>query len=224
VVVGGTYSGTVAFGTSSLPQSDVAPFLVKLSPAGVAAWSRGFLSSTYTYAERGFLDLAVAPDGAIAGAGYFSQWVRVGTETGYSTGMYSGFILVVEPDGSDRWWRWMGNEGMTFVRGVAIDAAGDLVVMGTFSSTLDFGGGPLTTAPNFGTPYEGVFIAKYRMTCGEHRWSQQQSHGVYVWTRGLAVAPDRSITVAGQYSDGFGSGMPGDADRSSRAMLLHFSP
>ncbi len=224
VVVGGSYSGTVAFGTSSLPESEAAPFLVKLSPSGEALWSRGFLASSYEYAERGFLDLAVAPDGAIAGAGYFSQWVRVGTQTGYSTGMYSGFIVVMEPDGSDRWWRWMGNEGGTFARGVAIDAAGDLVVMGTFRATLDFGGGPLTTAPDFERPYEGVFVAKYRMTCGEHRWSRQLSHGVFVWTRGLAVGPDRSISLAGEYSDGFGPGLPGDEDGSGRAVLLHFSP
>jgi hypothetical protein len=224
VVVGGSYAGTVALGTSSLPTVGRAPFLVKLSPSGAVVWSRGFEASPFNYSERSFLDLAIAPDGAIAGVGAFSQWVRLGTQTGHSTGMYSGFLSVVEPDGSDRWWRWMGNEGSTFTRGVAIDAAGDVVVMGTFRATLNFGGGPLTTAPSFGSPYEGVFVAKYRMACGEHRWSRQLSHGVYTWTRGLAVGPDRSISLTGQYSDGFGPGMPGDSDRSARAMLLHFSP
>ncbi|MDY7229159.1 DUF7594 domain-containing protein [Hyalangium rubrum] len=224
VVVGGSYQGTVAFGTTALPESSVAPFLAKLSPTGYAVWVRGFLSSDYSYAERAFLDVAVAADGAIAGVGAFSQWIRIGTETAYSTGLYSAFLAVVEPDGSERWWRWMGNEGATFGRGVAIDAAGDVVVMGTFRSTLDFGGGPLTTAPTLGGPYEGFFVAKYRMACGEHRWSQQLSHGVYVWARGLAVAPDRSITLSGLYDRGFGPGMPGDGDNSARAMLLHFAP
>jgi hypothetical protein len=224
VVVGGSYSGTMALGTSALPQSSVAPFLVKFSASGAAAWARGLPASPVPYAERGFLDVAVASDGAIAGAGYFSQWVRVGTRVGYSTGQYSSFLSVLEPNGADRWSRWLGNEASTFARGVAIDAAGDLVVMGTFSSTLDFGGGPLTTAPNFGSPYEGIFVAKYRMTCGEHRWSRQLSHGVFTWARGLAVAPDRSISLTGLYGDGFGPGMPGDPDRSPRAMLLHFSP
>jgi hypothetical protein len=225
VVVGGTYSGTVAFGTSSLPQSTGAPFLVKLSSAGPTLWSRGILSSDYPYySERGFLDLAVAPDGAIAGVGYFSHWIRLGSQTAFSTGFYSGFVSVMEPDGTDRWWRWMGNESDTFARGVAIDSAGDVVVMGTYRATLNFGGGPLTTAPGFGGPYEGVFVAKYRLTCGEHRWSQQLSHGVFVWTRGLAVAPDRSITVSGEYQDSFGPGLPADPDRTPRALLLHLSP
>ena len=101
---------------------------------------------------------------------------------------------------------------------------GDVVVMGTFAGTLDFGGGPLTTANNLSGPYEGIFVAKYRMTCGEHRWSQQLSHGVYVWARGLAVAPDRSLSLTGLYEDGFGAGLPGDTDGSSRAMLLQLSP
>jgi hypothetical protein len=74
------------------------------------------------------------------------------------------------------------------------------------------------------SPYEGIFVAKYRMACGEHRWSQQLSHGVYVWTRGLAVAPDRSITLTGEYEGGFGDGLPPDADSSPRAMLLNFAP
>jgi len=224
VVVGGSYSGTVALGTSALPQSSPAPFLVKLNASGAVAWARGFPASPVEYTERGFLDVAVASDGAIAGAGYFSQWVRVGTRVGHSTGQYSSFLTVLEPSGADRWSRWLGNEGGTLARGVAIDAAGDLVVMGTFRATLDFGGGPLTTAPTLGTPYEGLFVAKYRMTCGEHRWSRQLSHGVYTWARGLAVAPDRSISLTGLYGDGFGAGMPGDPDRSPRAMLLRFSP
>jgi len=224
VVVGGSYAGTVALGGSTLPQSSAAPFLLKLSASGAVAWARGFPAAPVPYAERGFLDVAVASDGAIAAAGYFSQWVRVGTRVGYSTSQYSSFLTVLEPSGADRWSRWLGTYGDTLARGVAIDAAGDLVVMGTFRGTLDFGGGPLTTAPSGDSPYEGLFVAKYRMTCGEHRWSRQLSHGVYTWARGLAVAPDRSISLTGLYGDGFGAGMPGDPDRSPRAMLLHFSP
>ncbi|SEU33134.1 DUF7594 domain-containing protein [Stigmatella erecta] len=224
VVVGGSYSGTMTVGSTVLPGNPAAPFLLKLLPSGQVAWARGIPADSYPYAERGFLDLAVAPDGAIAGVGAFSQWIRLGSEQRYSTGLYSGFLLVVEPDGSDRWWRWMGNAEGTFTRGVAFDSAGDVVVMGTFRGPLDFGGGALTTAANSGNPFEGLFVAKYRQACGEHRWSQQLSHGSYVWARGLSVAPDRSISLTGLYVGGFGEGFPEDADGSGRAVMLHFDP
>lgn len=224
LVVGGSYSGTVTFGATVLPESPAAPFLLKLLPSGQVAWARGVLADSYPYAERSFLDLAVAPDGTIAGVGSFSQWIRLGTAQGYSSGMYSGFLLVVEPTGSDRWWRWLGNEHSTFARGVAIDPVGDVVVMGTFRGTLDFGGGPRTTQGDGQGPFEGIFVAKYRLSCGEHRWSHQISDGGYVWTRGLSVAPDRSISLTGQYVHGFGEGFPEDGDSSIRAALFQFSP
>ncbi|MDC0708410.1 DNRLRE domain-containing protein [Stigmatella sp. ncwal1] len=224
LAVGGTYWGTVTFGSTVLPEGVAVPFLLKLLPSGQVAWGRGLPADSAPYAERGFLDLAVAPDGAIAGVGSFSQWIRLGSAPGYSSGMYSGFLLVVEPDGSDRWWRWMGNEYMTFTRGVAIDPAGDVVVMGTFRGTLDLGGGSLSTLSDANGSFEGLFVAKYRLACGEHRWSRQLSDGGYVWTRGLSVAPDRSISLTGQYVHGFGDGFPEDGDGSNRAALIHFSP
>jgi hypothetical protein len=224
VVVGGSYSGTMTVGPMVLPENPAAPFLMKFLSSGAVAWARGIPADSDPYAERGFLDLAVAADGAIAGVGSFSQWIRLGSEQRSSTGLYSGFLLVVEPDGRDRWWRWMGNADSTFTRGVAFDSAGDVVVMGTFRGPLDFGGGGLTTEANSGRPFEGLFLAKYRQACGEHRWSRQHSHGSYVWARGLSVAPDRSISLTGLYFGDFGEGFPEDEDGSSRAMMLHFEP
>jgi hypothetical protein len=224
LAVGGSYSGTLKVGSHVLPESPAAPFLVKLLPSGQVAWARGIAADTYPYAERSILDLAIAPDGAIVGVGAFSEWIRLGTEQRLSTGAYSGFLLVVEPDGRDRWWRWMGNTSDTMARGVAVDAGGDVVVMGTFRGALDFGGGLLTTLVEDNHASEGFFIAKYRLACGEHRWSQQLSHGGYVWAHGLSVAPDRSISLTGLYYGSFGEGFPEDEGGSSRAVMFRFDP
>ena len=225
VVVGGSYRGKVAFGTTVLDHAAEAPFLVKFSSRGTLAWARGFTVSGQGYHQRSLLDVAVAADGAIAGVGVFTDWMTLGSQTGHSSAQYAGFLAVMEPDGSDRWWRWMGNGDSTFTTDVAIDAAGDLVVMGGFGNTLDLGGGPLTTV-NVSSehPGSGFFVAKYRMACGEHRWSRQFSQGADGWGQGIAVAPGRGISVAGGYLKTFGAGFPADADQSYRAMLLQLAP
>ena len=51
--------------------------------------------------------------------------------------------------------------------GLAVDASGDVIVTGRFKSTVDFGGGPLTSAGSF-----DVFLAKFDPS-GGHVWSQR---------------------------------------------------
>jgi len=52
--------------------------------------------------------------------------------------------------------------------GVAVDASGEVVVTGSFTGTVNFGGGALST-PNTSAD---VFVVKYG-GAGEHRWSKQ---------------------------------------------------
>lgn len=82
---------------------------------------------------------------------------------------------------------------------VAVDSAGNIVLTGYFSNTIDFGGGPLNSAG------EGpdVFIAKLDATCG-HVWSRH--FGDEAPQYGYAVASDGAGDVL------FGGRMEGSAD------------
>ncbi len=66
---------------------------------------------------------------------------------------------------------------------VAVDSQGDVIVVGGFTGTVDFGGGPFTTPSSS----SDIFVAKYS-SAGAHLWSKQYS-GIGV-DRANAVAVD----------------------------------
>jgi hypothetical protein len=90
--------------------------------------------------------------------------------------------------------------------GIAVDANGNMVVVGYFSGTLDFTGGisPLTSAGG-----RDVFVAKLDKT-GRHIWSKRFGDAA-VDQYGLAVAFDNAgnVVITGRYYGGisFDNGM-----------------
>jgi hypothetical protein len=95
-----------------------------------------------------------------------------------------------------------GGTGDDQPKGLAMDAANNIYITGYFRNTVDFGGGPLTTAGTNG------FLAKYT-AAGAHVWSKRLSStsGIDV---GNAVGVDGSgnvIVAAGIYgTSDFGGG------------------
>jgi hypothetical protein len=88
------------------------------------------------------------------------------------------------------------------VHGVAIDAAGSALIVGSFRDTVDFGGGPLTAAT-----VSDVFVAKYSAE-GVHLWSKGFGPGLNRATD-IAVDSQGSLIVIGDFRGGavdFGGG------------------
>lgn len=73
---------------------------------------------------------------------------------------------------------------------IAVDAAGDVVVAGTFHGTVDFGAGPVTTAA------DALFMMKID-AYGEHIWSKTFDASIDKWTVRLAIDPAGDIVLAG---------------------------
>jgi hypothetical protein len=96
------------------------------------------------------------------------------------------------------------NGGTGLPTAVVTDFDGSAVIVGHFQSTVDFGGGPLTSA---GSP--DVFVAKYS-SAGAHLWSRR--FGSTGSDKGLAIAIDGAgaVYVAGLFAGSvdFGSGSP----------------
>jgi hypothetical protein len=65
------------------------------------------------------------------------------------------------------WAKQWGGPGIDAASDVAIDVNGDLVIVGVFSGSVNFGGGPLMSS---GDP--DIFVAKYSPT-GEYRWAKR---------------------------------------------------
>jgi hypothetical protein len=93
--------------------------------------------------------------------------------------------------------------------GLAVDGADDVAITGMFQGTLDFGGGPLSSAVD-GTGNGGrdVFVAKFAGSDGSHLWSQRFGHAGEDYGMAAAVDAGGDVLITGFFHDSvdFGGG------------------
>jgi len=202
VAVTGYFTGTADFGggpATSAGSYDI--FVAKLAAAdGAPLWSKRFGSANDD------IGYAVAVDGGgnLLVTGYFRGTVDFGGATLVS--MYGGINVFVAKlagaDGALVWSRGFWNTSASIGYGIAADGAGNVVVTGSFSGRINFGGLDLTSAGG-----HDVFLVSLSPD-GTHLWSKR--FGGTDFDRGYAVAADRSgdIAVAGlfTYTADFGGG------------------
>ncbi len=84
------------------------------------------------------------------------------------------------------------------VHDVAIDAAGRVAVVGSFSGSPDFGGGDLGPSAQF-----DAYVAVYDPD-GSHRWSRALSSSSFDYAYGAVFTPDGGLIVTGHFGEGGG--------------------
>ncbi len=119
--------------------------------------------------------------------------VNFGTGTLTSAGRADMFIAKYSPAGAVQWVRQFGDAADQFGNGIAVDASGNVYVVGYFFGTVDFGGGPLTS-----NGYD-IFLAKYT-TNGVHLWSKVLGGASSDMGQAIAVDPSGNVYVAGQFA------------------------
>jgi hypothetical protein len=153
VAVTGMFNNNVDFGGGPITNvggagsSDI--FLVKLSPAGLHSWSKGFGSSLaanqYGYSVAfddadsvlltGLIVALTAPYTIDFGGGPF-------TGDGYS----NAYIAKFGSDGSHTWSkRYLGGGGHASGIEIAADGAGNIVSVGYFNNSINLGGATMTS-------------------------------------------------------------------------------
>jgi hypothetical protein len=176
---------------------------VKLSSQGVHAWSRLYGGSSDDSASG----LAVDANGDVLVTGVFSSATLDfgGGVTLTHNAAASAQLFVAKIAGATGNVMWAKAFGDAFSQGntVAVDAAGQVFVTGTFGGSLDFGGGTLTAPP--GT--FPAFVAKLTGANGAPVWSRA-FYGYSDQGTGLAVDGAGDVVVAGYGADGsdFGGG------------------
>ncbi|MFN8179102.1 MAG: alpha/beta fold hydrolase [bacterium] len=205
VLVTGGFSGTLDFGGGALTAAgDEDIFVLKLDSAGSHRWSRHYGGGPQTGAAG--LGISATPGGGALVTGAFQGTINFGGGPLTSAGNYDIFVLKLDAAGNHVWSRAYGsndppgNEEVGW--GVSATSGGGALVTGAFSGTVDFGGGPLTSAG-----VRNIFVLKLDAS-GSHVWS----HG-YGSTRenlGVSVSttPDQGALVTGVFSDAvdFGGG------------------
>jgi len=99
--------------------------------------------------------------------------------------------------------RYGSTTGSEFIWGMALDSTGSSIVVGDMEGTVDFGGGPLTSAGS-----SDVFVAKFD-AMGNHVWSKQFGNVALQSGQAIAVTPTDEVVVVGYFQGtvNFGGGV-----------------
>lgn len=168
-------------------------YLVRLTASGEPIWARAFGGK---WADQIF-SVAVDPFGDIVISGQFSDEISFGGPPLTTVSQYSMFVAKLTAGGDHLWSRGFVS---TASGSVAIDAAGDVVIAGSFLNTLDLGGGPLIATPPipgpFSLPAPDIFVSKWSSK-GEHLWSKRFGGPAADSVQRVAVRADGTIVIAG---------------------------
>ncbi|WP_046245560.1 SBBP repeat-containing protein [Hymenobacter terrenus] len=140
--VTGFFDGTINLGAITLTAGGVSTpaqvaghvFLAKYDPAGTVLWAKKFDS----YSSDVSAKVAVDAAGNAYLAGDFYNSLDLGTTTLTSAGN-DGYLIKFDAQGVQQWVR-QGGAFSTTVGGIAVDASNNVVIAGSLSNTVSFGG------------------------------------------------------------------------------------
>jgi hypothetical protein len=199
----GYYLGTPTWGGAALPAfGSLDAVIAKFDAAGSFIFSKGVGGTGVDFGNG----VAVDPSGNGFATGYFNISINFGGGVLNSAGLDDVYLVKYNSSGTHQWSFRYGSTGSDQGLGVATDGAGNVVVTGNFTNTVNFGGSNLVSA-GFGD----VFLAKYN-SAGTHVWSFR--YGGLGGENGFGVACDAAgnIALTGAVGDNidFGGGvLPG---------------
>ena len=164
---------------------------------GETQWSKSGGDGT----DQEATDVAVDAAGNVIVVGGFDGTLAFGAPL-VSAGSRDIFVAKFGPTGAHLWSNRYGGSGYDTARSVAVNAAGDIVVVGTFDSPMvDFGAGP-KDANN-----TDAFVLKLNGN-GAHQWSMVYGPNGPQFATSVAVASGGDVYVCGSYGgpSDFGTG------------------
>ena len=166
-----------------------------LAPAckGGFLWAKRFgAGGKQTYGQG----VAADSSGNVVVVGNFAGTVDFAGSSLSSVGGSDVFVVKLDPSGSLVWNKRFGGPTSQHATGVAVvNGAGDVFVLGTFSGTVDFGGGPfIASGP------QDIFVMKLDST-GAHVWSKHFGYpsGLQV-AAGVAADSAGNVFITGTFS------------------------
>lgn len=139
------------------------------------------------------VSIAVASNGDLITTGTFTQTMNVGGSALSSAGQTDVWVGRYHADGSHVWSIKFGGIGADSALGVAVDAAGDVYVVGHFVGPVDFGGGSRANA-------NGGFLVKLAGASGAYVWDRVFGASVADLTGGVTVLDASTVAVGGRFT------------------------
>lgn len=159
---------------------DVDAFVRSYSSQGVHRWTRQFGTTELDLA----FGVAVSSDGDVYVAGY----TRGELESGHASGGIDAFLRSYDAEGVHRWTRQFGTAATDQANGVAVDAAGNVYVVGYTTGAIEPGQAP--AGPD-------AYVRSYDAV-GNHRWTRQFGTDSTDVLYGVATGADRFIYTTGE--------------------------
>ena len=139
----GFTNGAVDFGSGeAIGRPSYNGVLVNFTSDGVHRWSRAYNQSGGVSAR----DVAVDELGNVYFTGYMGAPVNFGGGYLRPAGRRDVYVASLSSAGEYRWSRLFGGEAMEVSYGISVDGSGNVIVVGTFDGTADFGDETLENA------------------------------------------------------------------------------
>lgn len=190
VLLGGTFSGTLNVGTAALTAEGADVFLAQLDGSGAPLWAKRYGGASDQQLDGLTLDAGGNALVAVSFAGTI-DWGGGSVMTSAGGGDIA--LVQLDPSGAYRWGRQFSSTMPLQAGGVAADSSKNPMLVGTFSGTVDFGGGPLASAggPDF-------FVAKLD-AAGGHQWSLRAGDPMEQAGTAVATDPQNDVLVTGYF-------------------------
>ncbi|MBN4059076.1 hypothetical protein JYT22_00320 [Endomicrobium sp. AH-315-J14] len=189
VLLAGRFIDTVDLGAGEVVSDGRNAFVLKLDSAGNHLWSRHFGNlGQQSYPSD---SLGVDAAGNVVLSGSYKGTAELGDGPVTAQGSHDVFVLKLDASGEHLWSKSFGGNGPD--QGIAMwtDPSGNVLLTGTFTKTIDFGGEPLEPAGKDGK--ERIYLVKLD-PMGEHLWSKRVGRG-----RGYSVTgdPEGNVLITG---------------------------
>ena len=206
VIVTGEFSSTVDFGGGPLSASNLygptSIFVAKYSPDGAHQWSKTF--EVGKSADNTGYGIAVDSYDNIIITGSFVEKVNFGGGRlyGYAAVVPDIFVVKLSSTGDHIWSKVFGSVDGDYGLGVVVDTNDNVFVTGAFTGTVDFGGGPLTSAGS-----TDCFVVKFS-PAGGHVWSKRFGSTSGDTGNSIGVDGSGNVVVTGYFAGtvNFGGG------------------
>lgn len=199
VFVAGNFAGTITLGGPSLTSvGNLDIFLAKFDANGNHLWSQSFGGLGTDFAN----DIVIDSLGNIIVVGFTRNPIDFGGGALPIADGNEGFVAKFDTNGTHIWSRAYVGTNSQDVRGVAVDTANNVLLTGSFQSTVDFGGGAFSSAGS-----SDIFLVKLD-PAGNHIWSR--AFGSTAPDQGEAVAADSTgaVLLTGTFQGTLNFGVP----------------
>jgi len=190
VVVAGSFEDSVDFGGGPLVATNGDAFVAKYDSSGKHLWSKKFGGTNF----QGVSNLTIDAQNNIIMSGEFTGTLDLGGGTMTATN-FDFFVAKFDTNGTHVWSKYLDHvdPGQPQVMGIAADSTGNVVFSGYFYGTMNFGGGPLTSASSY-----DVFVVKVD-PAGQHVWSKRYGGPLGQNPSGLGFDNAGNLFIAGSF-------------------------